>query len=187
MVNHLTLSAKFDEVPSERTRQLIEAEMRSFLQAIAPDAYIKVTTIDGSWWIVLSGVAASLGGWLINEIASWALNKGLDHLVAKSASDVPSPSSNPIVEIAGNEHLGRKRNQAEHMSDHMAAWISNMKGIAEKTGAKEITFAAWSDEIGVGRIAHLSMVENGITFNLIQTDSHEEFNSRTIPQRLKDS
>jgi hypothetical protein len=178
-MNELRLLAKFEAVPPEELNQGIEAEMRSFVTSIVPGAELSATSGYGSWWIVVSGFAVVAGSWLALQFANWAAKKSFDYLAErfKKSSD-NDPSAHPgslVIAKPSEEELA----SSEQVFNKLAILGSKMSNLAERIGANQINFGEWSQIAARGRIVSLRRTGNEVTLSVYQTDSREDFDSRT--------
>jgi hypothetical protein len=184
-MNELRVFAKFKTVTTEEKRK-IETEMRAFLLDFAPQADLKIVSGSGSWWIMVSGIVLGVVGWIALQFASWSAKKGFDHLAAKA------------TEVKNSENLKEKENTLERQAlpvttepsigeqvsreeafSHLADMGSKLSGLAERVGANQISFGEWSGVAGCGRIVFIRRDGNELTLSVYQTDSREDFDSRT--------
>jgi hypothetical protein len=183
-MNELMLFARFDIAPSEQVQQQVEVAMKSFIREIAPDAELAVKTGYGSWWIVVSGIAVPVGGWLALQFAGWLVKKGFDHIAAKAKERAAtrhadtSSQSTDLPMLVGSAYDGQS--SFEKGLSQLAILLPKMNYLAESVGANQIVFGEWSQETGLGRVISLQRKENEVALNLYQTDSRDDFNSRNF-------
>jgi hypothetical protein len=178
-MNHLCMSAVFQEEPEGVTRQLVISEIRSLLKLFAPNAEVEIECGRGSWWVhAVAGVLQVAGTWLVLETLSWGMAKLLDTYCDQPKLDSGTQSIARPVPPFSTPGLSTKD---EEVAERMRALAETLRSIFEKTGATAVTFSEWSDEAGMGRIIDLMHGPSGTLFSFHQTDSREEFNIRTNP------
>lgn len=177
MMNDFRLFLRFDAVPSDEEIDKIGKLVDACVRTAFPGAVFKIQTGRGSWWILAIGAAASIAGWLIVQIAEWALERGLDQLAEKVQASRTSPSYTQQELITLQDARGYDG------YEQFSSATSNIISLMDATGAYQFQLSEWNHEVGQGRIYSVQKTERGLSINYFRTDSQDEFNSRTEVSR----
>lgn len=172
-MNEIRLFAKFEIDPPEEVKQAVENEMRAFFESVAPGIQATLTTGSGSWWVFLSGVATSVPGWFALQFANWVARRGFDRVADNVRRTVGDgvPNTRALVVEAQSTN--------EEAFERMTLMASKLNGLADRIGATVVVMGEWSEAASLGRVVYLRKTGNEFAFHVYQTDSREDFNSRT--------
>lgn len=186
-MNHLRLFAELEATPSEQEGQAIEAQMQSLILRFAPSADLTTMSGEGSWWIVVQGSAIAVGGWLALQFASWVAKRGFDYLADEVAGKPNRSTSNGPVLPTPIESSGKKQRTREQVFAFLASLGSDMSKLAGEIGADRVVFGEWSEHFGTGHIIVYQRGASELALGVIQTDSRDDFDSRTLGMYQADS
>lgn len=164
----LRLLAIFDTSPEKANRQFIEKRLSSFLSELAPETEFEVTTSEGSWWILLSGIVGT-------AVLTWVVSEGLDYLKSHA-----SPSEKPETTEINARFLETEEAPNDDVKK-ITNFLNNLCQITEDIKASQFICSEWNEEQQEGRIACIYQKEGDRTVHLHRTNSQEDFISRTSP------
>lgn len=188
-MNSLRLTLVLESSPSEDCRAEIEAEMRSFLSQFAPHGELVTMSGEGSWWITAQTMAYAAGGWLALQFASWTAKKGLDALAERLGQKLNQRTSDCTSTPLALEGRAAEASAGYQALVALTDFALRMKEMADRLDSEglvttSILFGEWSETVGIGRIVSLRREQSEVSLSLIQIDSSDEFNSRTLGGRM---
>lgn len=175
-MNEIRLLAWFETEPSTQDKVIVRDEIQRFIKTFAPDIELNEESGEGSWWISIGGALVVAGFWLVLQIGSWAVKKGLDYLAKKSLpAKEDSTSRAPSNDISGGDDMPSHSSLKFELLAHYGA---QMYELANRIDATRLTFGEWSGAGNRGRLISLDRTEESITLTVIETDSKADFDSR---------
>lgn len=174
-MNEIRLVACFEKTPTDEDKQHIRTELYDFLRQRIPGIELSETSGAGSWWIALGGLVAAAGVWLLMEVGSWIVQKGLDRIGRR---DVPSHDEPPSPMP---ENVSSTDRNAHHDAALFASMGTHMNDLANTLGIDRIRVGEWSEAVGRGRIITLEKKQDETTLTILQTDSKNDFDARFTP------
>ncbi|MEL6440667.1 MAG: hypothetical protein AAFQ80_15600 [Cyanobacteria bacterium J06621_8] len=106
--------------------------------------FAKFTTApsgEGSWWILVAGIASVIGLWLLRESFSWLYRKSLDKLLDKSKANNSLPKLD-TVEIEPYYESNDK------LSSSNIKKSLNLLDFLNSSNARKVTFTGWDQNKG---------------------------------------
>lgn len=168
----IKLHLEFSEEPLDDRKQKIEADLSLLVHTIFPQAEIKIKSGHGSWWISIVAVSTPVGIWLLGELGSWAISRGLDKLFDNTDNQaIPSRAEETAVETYS---VAQKTASNQGMEQAMA-FGAVLSEIMERTGATCVTIGEWREDIDRGILATYRATDDDKNMSFFHTNSHESF------------
>lgn len=175
-MNQVFIYAKFEKKPSENEIEEIEKEISYFLLELCGDIKLELMTGEGSWWIIIKGLAVPISGWFMEQLRDYLAQEVLDKMKEKALEKLDK--QNQLPPSQAKKFDTDKNNQLKKPNIDSESFIELTQKLNSKTVIlKELIMSEWSESKGKGKCISIEKTEQGFIGRQHDTDSKEDFDS----------